>query len=587
MFVLGTAGHVDHGKSSMLRALTGLEPDRLPEEKRRGMTVDLNFVWLDTRRGRVGIVDVPGHQRYCRNLISGVTQVDACLFVCAADDGWMPQSQEHLDILRGLGVRHGLGVVTKVDRVDPDRAVAVARELGARLRENLGECDVAFFSLERPERLLELREKIERLVEGLPSVKDRNEPRLWIDRVFLPRGLGVVVTGTLREGEVAIGDTLTLYPARQKIEVRGIQCYGKPEQRAVPVTRVALQLGGISSNQIERGMLLQKGEKLPLTRRCLARVEPRSAIPVGRTMALHLGTCRVGARLAWVEGSFARLWLTEAIPARSGDRFLLRTWGEETGLGAGIIVDPSAESCIRPRVTPEKWDDTAGGWLDYVAGRYGLVDPDWLAESSVYARAELEELFREGWLAFPDGRVRTGDWSAARERLQGGLRDGVKTREELARIFNDYRGRSFFSRLLSELLGEGAILREGQGFALPRALSPQERQRRQRIRQALETGVPSSLREIEAAIPGAKPSLLSLVKEGQLVALGDEHFVAREAFDACCLKVERHLKERKAASTSELREFLQISRKHAVYLLERMDRDKLTYLKDGVRRLFR
>lgn len=294
--VLGTAGHVDHGKSSLLAALTGMEPDRLPEERRRGMTIDLNFVWLDLPRGgRVGIVDVPGHHRFVKNMVGGASLVDAFLFVVAADDGWMPQSEEHLQVLRGLGVHRGLAVVTKGDLAGAARVRETALDVRRRLEAGLGRgVDVVEFSTARPQGALAVKAALDELVVGLPPPSTDGAPRVWIDRVFSPRGQGVVVTGTLREGRVREGDELRRWPSGAVVVVKTIERYRERVVEAEPVSRVALQLARVAATDLARGSLLLGGAT-EMSDRALARVRFWEAPSFRRgrvALSLHLGTAR-------------------------------------------------------------------------------------------------------------------------------------------------------------------------------------------------------------------------------------------------------------------------------------------------------
>ena len=255
MQVIATAGHVDHGKSTLLRALTGMDPDRWAEEKRRGMTIDLGFAWLKLPSGeRIAFVDVPGHERFVPNMLAGVGPVPAVLFIVAADEGWMPQSAEHLAVLDALGIRSGLLVITRSDLADPGPAMAQARaQLAAT---SLGQVPALAVSAVTGEGLAALVAALDTLVQGLP-VPDPGDPvRLWVDRAFSMTGSGTVVTGTLPAGTVHRGDELVVTPACRPVRVRDIQTLGESAPAATGVARVALNLRGVAKENLARGMAI-------------------------------------------------------------------------------------------------------------------------------------------------------------------------------------------------------------------------------------------------------------------------------------------------------------------------------------------
>jgi selenocysteine-specific elongation factor len=612
MFVLGTAGHVDHGKSSFLRVLTGQEPDRLPEEKKRGMTIDLNFVSLATASGaKAGIVDVPGHHRFVKNMISGVMSIDAFLFIVAADDGWMPQSQEHLEVLKGLGVRRGLGILTKTDLADEEWITEMEKEFRAKLASAFGPIDIRRFSVLQPETIVPIRREIEKLLGALPPPRDIDAARLWVDRVFLPKGQGVVVTGTLREGSLREGDALQLLPAGQTAIVKHLQAYHLPAPEVGPVSRVALQLSRVQSTDVARGMLLQKNRTVPVTRRLDARVDYFDK-PVERAteLAFHLGTCRVPVLVVQMgtpqgDQGWVRLKLKHPVPVRAGDRFVLRTPGEEFSIAAGVVADPSPIGMSHRRALQRLavWEPSASGWITYALKKGPLVDLRKLADESIYSTVELKAgmLSLGSFQALPmDRYIETLAWQKAKETVTTLIFQAYsRTREELseaelAKALQASQGwRPDLARLLfDELLRQGALKRRGKGYLLSHLeplLDPAEAAAREKIGAWLSHGggQPVPLRELGAEESKLKKVVWAMVKEGTLLSLGDDHFVEAETYRKDAEKVAAYLKEKGQATTSALREFLQTSRKNAVLLLERMDEDRLTYLKDGVRRLLR
>jgi selenocysteine-specific elongation factor len=336
--VIATAGHVDHGKSALVRALTGMEPDRWAEERRRGLTIDLGFAWTTLPSGRrLAVVDVPGHERFVGNMLAGVGSVPAALLVVAADDGWSAQTAEHVAVLDALGVRHALVAVTKADLADPGPVLA---DVGERLAAtSMRAVPGVAVSARTGEGLPALVGALESLLAGLPAPAVDAPVRLWVDRAFTIRGAGTVVTGTLAAGSVAAGDRLVL--GDREVVVRGVQSLGEPVERAVATARVALNLRGMAVEELSRGDALLT----PGAFRATDVVDVvLTAVPEGRLPAepvVHVGSATVGARLRPLDGAVVRLRLAEPLPLRVGDRLLLRDPGSRRVLGADAVdVDP-------------------------------------------------------------------------------------------------------------------------------------------------------------------------------------------------------------------------------------------------------
>ncbi|WP_137159230.1 selenocysteine-specific translation elongation factor, partial [Blastococcus sp. CCUG 61487] len=322
MDVIATAGHVDHGKSALVRALTGMEPDRWAEERRRGLTIDLGFAWTTLPSGRtVAVVDVPGHERFVGNMLAGVGSVPAALLVVAADDGWSAQTAEHVAVLDALGVRHALLAVAKADLADPEPVLADVRE---RLTAtSLGNVPGIAVSSVTGAGVPELADRLEALLAGLPAPDPAAPVRLWLDRAFTVKGAGTVVTGTLAAGTVTAGDRLRL--GDRDVVVRGVQSLGRAVDAAAATARVALNLRGIGVDELSRGdALLTPGAfrdtaEVDVT---LTGIAPEGQLPA--ESVVHVGAATVGARLRRLDGAAVRLRLARPLPLRIGDRLLLR-----------------------------------------------------------------------------------------------------------------------------------------------------------------------------------------------------------------------------------------------------------------------
>jgi selenocysteine-specific elongation factor len=336
--VIATAGHVDHGKSTLVRALTGMEPDRWAEERRRGMTIDLGFAWATLPSGDVvAFVDVPGHERFVPNMLAGAGPVPAALVVVAADEGWMPQSAEHLAALDALGVRHGLLAVTRSDLAGP--GPATERALAEIAATSLGEVEAVAVSGATGAGLDELRAALGRLAAALPD-PDLDAPvRLWVDRSFSIRGSGTVVTGTLAAGQLRTGDELELAGSGERVRIRALQALGEPADRVAAVARVAVNLRGVDRDRVRRGDALLTPGRYGAPQVADVRIHGDPAGSLPSEVTLHVGSAAVTARVRPLGPDTARLTLARPLPLRIGDRALLRDPGRHHVAGGVTVLD--------------------------------------------------------------------------------------------------------------------------------------------------------------------------------------------------------------------------------------------------------
>ena len=335
MHVVATAGHVDHGKSTLVRALTGIEPDRWEEERRRGLTIDLGFAWTTLPSGRaVPFVDVPGHQRFLGNTLAGLGPAPVVCFVVAADEGWQAQSSDHRDAVAALGIRHGLIVITKADRAQAESAMVQAR---TELAETgLRDAPAAVVSAVDGTGLDELRAVLDGVLASVPAPDTTARVRLWVDRSFTIIGAGTVVTGTLAAGTIARGDRLD---GPRSVVVRGIESCGKPRDTIGPVSRVAINLRGIGTDEVRRGDALLTPDAWPST--TVVDVRGAALADAPEHLVVHVGTAAVPARLRPFDAHHARLMLERALPLVLGDRLVLRDPGRRVVGGAQVLdADP-------------------------------------------------------------------------------------------------------------------------------------------------------------------------------------------------------------------------------------------------------
>ena len=344
MPLIGTAGHVDHGKSTLVEALTGRDPDRWAEEKRRGLTIDLGFAWTTLgATGEVSFVDVPGHERFLKNMLAGIEAIDVALFVVAADEGWKPQSEEHLAALHLLDIDEGVVALTKIDAVDAAQVEIVEMEVTEQLLgTTLEGAPIIPVSAKTGEGIDRLREELTTRVSTIQHRGDR--PRLWVDRAFSIRGAGTVVTGSLIDGPMRVGDELELLPGRQHVRIRGMQSHESEIEQAEPGRRLALNLGGIERADAPRGVMLGLPGQWDLSARFTARVTAAryvDALTTKGAFQLHLGSGAHPATIKRLEGDHALIQLPGPLPMKTGDRFILRESGRRQLVAGGIVIDPA------------------------------------------------------------------------------------------------------------------------------------------------------------------------------------------------------------------------------------------------------
>ncbi len=433
---MATAGHVDHGKSTLLRALTGMEPDRWEEERRRGLTIDLGFAWMTLPSGReVAFVDVPGHQRFLGNTLAGLGPAPVVCFVVAADEGWQAQSSDHRDAVAALGIRHGLIVVTRADRA-PERAAEVLGQARAELSETgLRDAPGVIVSAVDGTGLNEFRASLDRALAQVPPPEATARLRLWVDRCFTITGAGTVVTGTLAAGTLVRGDRLDLLGARRtrSVVVRGLQSRGEPYPKLAPVARVALNLRGVSRDSIRRGDALVTPDAWPSAR--MLDVRRTTAGPLTEAPArlvVHVGTAAVPARLRPFDDDHGRLTLERRLPLVLGDRLVLRYPGSSRVLGGAQVLDADPPALRRRgdgarRAAALAGMDAAGDVAAEVARRGAVRDSHLrrlgLLAGVVTTPAGVRTL--DGWW------VHDGTYDAWRQRLRNVV-DDLHARDPLA-----------------------------------------------------------------------------------------------------------------------------------------------------------
>ena len=405
MYVVATAGHVDHGKSTLVRALTGIEPDRWDEEKRRGLTIDLGFAWTELPSGRhVAFVDVPGHERFLGNMLAGVGPAPVVCFVVAADEGWQAQSRDHRDAVAALGIEYGMIVVTKADRAPERVADVVARARAELAHTGLADAPAVAVSARKGTGLDEFRDTLDAVLSRVPGPDPDARIRLWIDRAFTISGAGTVITGTLTAGTLHTGDRLTLRgrAGKQVVTVRSIQSQNDSVARIGPTHRVAVNLRGTSKDAIHRGDVLVTPDAWPSAGVIGVRRErgaPFDELPA--EIVVHAGTAGVGARLRPLNADHARLQLDHEMTLVPGDRLVLRSPGAQVAVGGARVLDVDPPTL-----------DRRGAAAREAARLAGIADHgDPVAETVKYGAVSTERLRLLGFAAdeTPSGDVVVAD----------------------------------------------------------------------------------------------------------------------------------------------------------------------------------
>lgn len=618
-FVVGTAGHVDHGKSTLVKALTGIDPDRLAEEKARSMTIDLGFAWLATPSGKqVSIVDVPGHERFIKNMLAGIGGIDAALLIVAADEGPMPQTGEHLAILDLLGVEHGLVVLTKGDAVDTEWLDMVTEETRERLAgTTLEHAPILPVSAVRGDGLPELLTALDHLLQDVPARSTGARPRLPVDRVFTVPGFGTVVTGTLVGGELRVGQELRVYPEGRATRIRGLQTHQTSASVVAPGTRVAANLTGVDVEDLHRGDVLAPPGLLRPSQRVDVRLRLLSDAPVeleqNDEIDFFTGASELPARVTLLEREklhpgeegWVQIRFRQPVVVLKGDRFIIRRPSPSETIGGGTIIDPDPprHRRFRPEVLSALETMAAGTPEELVRqalvespldrrslGRevHDLTSDDIdQAVAVMIDRGDIRLLGASrlgGPLGPGDYLVASETWSEMVENLKSlvgafhaarPLRRGMP-KEELRGRLRLGPGR-IFDDVLATAVIDGGIVDHGQVVSLPSFRIELDARR-----QAIADRFISAL----AAAPHSPPApaevgvdadtLGALVDLGTVVRVADGVVYASGAYAAVEREVVRFLEAHGRITLAEFRDHFQTSRKYAQATLEHLDQRRIT-----------
>ena len=618
--IVGTAGHIDHGKSALVEALTGTHPDRLAEEKRRGITIDLGFAFLEENGVRFGLVDVPGHERFVSNMLAGAAGIDLVLLVIAADESIKPQTREHFDICRLLGVTRGVVALTKSDLVETDMLGLVRLEVEEYLRGSfLERAPIVPVSAKTGAGLAELKKALHDVAMEIPGKDTARYFRLPIDRAFAMKGFGTVVTGTLISGSIGTEDEVELFPSGTRLRVRGVQSGGKSIERAFAGQRTAVNLSGIDYADVKRGMSLATPERFRTTRRVDVRL---TLLPSARKLKhrsrvhFHAGTAETVAEvllygqgtLAPGQSALAHLRLQEDVLLLPGDRFIVRQFSPVITIGGGEVLD-----CLARRPTLRDTGRTAfletmergkrdevlvamterailGLEFDEIAARTAWFEKEVrevAQRPNVAERVKIvstEPLILLGRKAFDDARRKIAE-RVERFHKENPLSPGIAREDLRASLGRRVRPETFRSAL-EELAGEKKL--EVQGELVRRAgaqiaLLPEEAQAKGEIEKAFSVAglaVPSVkevLAKLSVEAKRAEKLLQILLRERNLVRVSPELIFHRDALAQLKEQLATYKRAKgERISVPVFKELTGISRKYAIPLLEYLDRERVT-----------
>ncbi|HYK98112.1 MAG TPA: selenocysteine-specific translation elongation factor [Candidatus Acidoferrales bacterium] len=606
--VVGTAGHVDHGKSTLINALTGIDPDRLREERERGMTIDLGFAWLTTPSGiDIGFVDVPGHQDFIRNMLAGIGGIDAALIVIAADEGVMPQTREHLAILGLLGIERGVIALTKRDLVDDAWAeLATAAARAALAGSPFANAPLVEVSAAKKTGLTELVAALERVLGDAPPRRDLGRPRLPVDRAFTMSGFGTVVTGTLADGSLHVGDEVELVPGGKRARVRGLQTHRRAIDTAVPGSRVAANLSGVDKDEVERGMVAARPGTLAPTNALALRLailpSASDVVAHGDEVKVHTGTAEVMAHLAVLEGdeiapggtAWAELRLPSPLAVTVGDHVVVRRPSPSETLGGGVVADAApprmrrradaVEALVR-RSAPRPSSRVLAvlevpRTVDEIAERSGLGEPE--------RDAALRELVASGEVVpLADAFVSRAAFDAlathalrvcALAHRRTPLRPGAP-REEVRGAVGLPAKR--FAAFIDRLVADGRIVERGATLAAPGhvpALTPAHEAAWARAREAMEREPlqPLSPAQLESDFGLDREVIAALAERGDLVRVGPDAVFRPSAVTRFADAVIEEMARARTVTVSRARDLSGSSRKHVLPLLQFLDDHGLT-----------
>ena len=628
MYVIGTAGHVDHGKSTLVAALTGIDPDRLKEEKDREMTIDLGFAWLKlTDEIEIGIIDVPGHRDFIENMLAGVGGIDTVIFVIAADEGVMAQTREHLAIIDLLQIKSGVIALTKSDLIsDPEWFDLLEEDIRETVKDTvLAEAPIVRVSAKTGFGLQELKELLVDRLKILPGKPDLGRPRLPVDRVFSIAGFGTVLTGTLLDGHLNTGDEVVVLPANHKGRVRTIQNHKRKAQSAYPGSRTAVNISGVDVQQVKRGDILVTPGHYELTNRLDVqfRLLKDASMPLEHNthLKLYLGSAEIPVRSRLIgsekllpgDTGWLQLELESNVVAVRGDHYILRRPSPGETLGGGIVLNtrsPRRYKRFSSEVikqyetflegTPAEMFLHALDRLQFASVSEVISNANLAKTQTDEILAELEKdhlimpLEKDGAISYSSLITSSAHWNAIKknaELLLGSYHQQFKLRPGMAR--EEFKSRlgfqqKIFNLVLSNLISQSVISEDGAVLKLPGheiIFTPAQKARADDLlgKFAAEPYAPPSVKECEAMVGEAL--LSGLIETGQLIQVADDVLFRKHDYDEIYAEIIQKLQNGEQVTVAVFRDHYHTSRKYALGFLEYLDRIGVTERDGDNRRL--
>jgi len=620
MFVFGTAGHIDHGKTALIYALTSIDTDRLPEEKERGMTIDLGFAWMKLPSGEnVGIVDVPGHENLIKNMIAGATGIDAVILVVDVNEGWMPQTEEHFQIIDLLDIKYGIIAITKIDLVDQTRLNFVEKQIKERLKNTtLFNAPIVKVSTVNNIGIDQMKLAIQDLIPRMKPKRDIGKQRLSIDRVFNIKGSGTVVTGTLIGGTLHQGMEVTIFPSYRKTRIRNLQTYKEKTEKAFPGSRVALNLVGIEKNELHRGDIVFGTKQIKASKNIDVQIQllpqlKKYSLANRSEVVFFTGTKEILAKIFFPETKplqpgetgFAQLRFKEPLATYLGDRFILRIPSPPKTIGGGLIVDPLAhkhhfkdKDILHFLQTRIKFDLRELVLTELKKNIF--IKKDNLLINSNYADSEIRKVVE---LLKKQGEIiTTNSWLIEKNYWQEQI---IKFMNKLNQEYELYplqtgfplnKFQSYFyylkpeifNYLIDSLINTDKIgFKKGIIFLLSRKpkISSQQEVLISKILKILKDNPtnPPNEKKLISQIAGSKEIIDFLIQEGEIVKLSNGILLESKNYDIMKNKLIDFLKRNGSISIAQVRELLGISRKYIIPLLNKMDEEKITQRRENVR----
>lgn len=621
--IVGTAGHIDHGKTTLIKALTGRNTDRWEEEQRRGITIDLGFTYFDLKNGdRVGIIDVPGHEKFINNMVAGVVGMDLVLLVVAADEGIMPQTREHMDILGLLGIKKSILVINKCDLVDEEWLELVEEEIQEELEGTFLEgAPVVKVSAATGQGLAELTDTIQQLMSDEVVAKDTQTiPRLPIDRAFTLSGFGTIITGTLISGTITREDVLEMYPIGKECKIRNIQVHGQNQDKCYAGQRVAINLSNVKKKEIRRGCVLAPKNSMKNTDLLDVKLkvleDSMRILTNHERLHLYTGTSEILCRAVLLdkeqigpgEEGLVQLRLEEEIAVKRGDRFVVRFYSPMETIGGGIVLEPNPVRKKRfdaqtIEELKKKESGSLGDVMELQIKEHGdtMITLAELAKVMAHSVDELkeylEELEESGTIFVFPMKKDTYLWHrdsefAVRQKIEETLqkyhsehpyRYGMK-KAEIHNTFLKKIKPNIFDAYIERMTGENVYGRREEYLSLPGYEVPKDAmylQTEKLIEDTFEKAGYDFVRfsEIDfGKIPRqtAEDVVLMMIDEGKVLRINEEMFTMKHLMDEAKEKIQNHLKEENLITIAQVRDMFSTSRKSAKPILEYMDSIKVT-----------